>query len=167
MDLCYSYYNETLRDREKKQHSRQSRDYQLWLMLQFIMSRQKDLDPIFSLREDPRCLLSRAHPSVCNLCEHLIQVCYWRTDEMRCIFAALATLAGVSDTFVPHWDCAFTAPAYSTEQVIGVSRRNWCSPRRGVSWCCTKVSFSWWCTKICHLEYLVWSEIAWVNSLSS
>ncbi len=41
-------------------------------------------------------------------------------------FAALATLAGVSDSMVPHWDCAFTAP-YSTERVNGVSWRNWCS----------------------------------------
>lgn len=58
-------------------------------MLQFKMSRQKDLDPFFSLWEDPRCLLSRAHPSVCNLCLHLIQVCYGRPDEMRCIFLLL------------------------------------------------------------------------------
>lgn len=90
----------------------------------------------------------------------------WKTwwNEMH-FFAALATLPTVSDTLVPHWDCAFM---HSTEQVNGVSRRNWCSPSRDVFWCCTKSTSH----RVCDLEYfsVVWNSLClfiviveWVN----
>ncbi len=100
---------------------------QLWLVLPFKMSRQKDLDPIFHWGRILVVFCLVCTPFLVHLCDRLIQVCSWGPDEMRCFFfAALATLAGVSDSMVPHWDCAFTSP-YSTEQVNGVSWRNWCS----------------------------------------
>ncbi len=141
---------------------------QLWLVLPFKMSRQKDLDPIFHWGRIlvVFCLVCKSLrylpcASLWSFNTGLLLRTWW--NEML-FFAALATLAGVSDSMVPHWDCAFTAP-YSTDRVNGVSWRNWCS-EVSMLLLYLMVDKKHISHGVCDLECLVWSEIAGLYSLS-
>lgn len=163
MDLCYGSYN-------RKQHSRQSRDYVPTVAYATVQNEQtKRFRSYFSPREDPRCLLSRVHilpyASLWSFNTGLLLRTWW--NEMHFLLLWQHWLVCLIPSFRTETAHSLLLPIQQSGPMVSPGETDVVRSRC----CCTDGSFSWWWTKstfhgVCDLECLVWSEIAGLYSLS-